>query len=105
MKLLPSRNWIAPMTTCSIPIVIRKIINAKDFLKYFGKISGDRLSRHPKGYDADNPHIELLKFKQLFVQRNFDDDLVLSKHLIPEILKSYKAALPFYGFFDTAMAE
>ena len=84
---------------------LRKIINAKDFLKYFGEISGDKLLRHPKGYEANNPQIELLKFKQLFIQRDFDDDLVLSKQLIPEILKSYKAALPFFGFFDTAMAE
>lgn len=84
---------------------LRKIINSKEFLKYFGKISGEKLSRHPKGYEADNPNIEFLKFKQLFVQRNFDDDLVMSRQLIPEILKSYKAALPFFHFFDTAMGE
>ena len=84
---------------------LRKIINAKEFLKYFGKISGEKLLRHPKGYEADNPNIDFLKFKQLFVQRNFEDDLVLSKQLIPEILKTYKAGLPFLHFFDTAMGE
>jgi uncharacterized protein (TIGR02453 family) len=82
-----------------------KIINAKDFVKYFGQISGNKLTRPPKGYEADNPHIELLKFKQLYVQRVFDDKLVLSAQLIPEILKSYKAALPFFRFFDMAMGE
>ncbi len=85
--------------------VLRRIINAKEFLKYFGKISGAKLARPPKGYEADNPNIELLKFKQLFVQRSFDDELVLSKHLIPEILKSYKAALPFFTYFDVVMGE
>jgi uncharacterized protein (TIGR02453 family) len=84
---------------------LRKIINAKSFLNYFGKISGARLSRPPKGYEADNPSIEFLKFKQLYVERNFDDELVLSPHLIPEILKTYKAALPFFAFFDTALGE
>ena len=84
---------------------LKKITNSKEFLNYFGKISGDKLSRPPKGYEADNPNIELLKFKQLYVQRSFDDDLVLSRHLIPEILKSYKAALPFFTFFDVAMGE
>jgi uncharacterized protein (TIGR02453 family) len=84
---------------------LKKIINAKDFLKYFGKISGEKLARPPKGYDTDNPNIELLKFKQLFVQRSFDDQLVLSKNLIPEILKSYTAALPFFTFFDVVMGE
>jgi uncharacterized protein (TIGR02453 family) len=84
---------------------LRKITNTKAFLKYFGKISGVRLTRPPKGYEADNPSIELLKFKQLYVERSFDDELVLSRHLIPEILKTYKAALPFFAFFDTALGE
>jgi uncharacterized protein (TIGR02453 family) len=84
---------------------LKKIINTKDFIKYFGKISGDKLSRPPKGYEADNPSIEFLKFRQLYVERSFDDDLVLSKQLIPELLKSYKAALPFLTFFDVAMGE
>jgi uncharacterized protein (TIGR02453 family) len=86
-------------------IGLKKIIHSREFLKYFGKISGDRLSRPPKGYEPDNPNIEILKFKQLFVQRMFDDELMLSKQLIPEIIKSYKAALPFFNFFDVAMGE
>jgi uncharacterized protein (TIGR02453 family) len=84
---------------------LKQITSAKDFMRYFGKISGSTLSRPPKGYDADNPFIQFLKFKQLYVERNFDDELVLSRNLIPEILKSYKAALPFLYFFDTAMGE
>ncbi|HCL84275.1 MAG TPA: TIGR02453 family protein [Chitinophagaceae bacterium] len=84
---------------------LKKIINAKDFLTHFGKIQGEKLARPPKGYEADNPGIELLKFKQLYIQRDFDDELVLSKQFIPEILKSYKAVLPFFRFFDVAMGE
>ncbi len=86
-------------------IGLKKIINSKEFLKHFGKIAGTKLTRPPKGYEADNPNIELLKFKQLFVQRMFEDELVLSKNLIPEILKSYKAALPFFTYFEVAMGE
>jgi len=84
---------------------LKKIINSKNFIKYFKEISGSRLARPPKGYDADNPNIEFLKFKQLFIQRIFDNELVLSANGIPEFLKSYKAALPFFNFFDMAMGE
>ena len=84
---------------------LKKIINTKEFLKHFGEIHGDKLLRPPKGFEVDNPNIEFLKFKQLYIQRNLDNDLVLSNHLIPEILKSYKAALPFFTFFDVAMGE
>jgi uncharacterized protein (TIGR02453 family) len=84
-------------------VVLQKIIHSNVFLKQFGKISGSKLSRLPKGYEADNPNIELLKYKQFIFERSFDDELVLSKQFIPEILKSYKAAMPFFGFFDQAM--
>jgi len=84
---------------------LKKIINSINFIKYFKEISGSRLARPPKGYDADNPNIEFLKFKQLFIQRIFDNELVLSANGIPEMLKSYKAALPFFDFFDMAMGE
>jgi len=84
---------------------LKKVIHSKSFLQYFGKISGNKLARPPKGYEAENPNIEILKFKQLYVQRAFEDELVLSKHLIPEILKTYKSALPFFHFFDVAMGE
>jgi len=84
---------------------LKKIINSKNCIKYFKEISGSRLARPPKGYDADNPNIEFLKFKQLFIQRIFDNELVLSANGIPEMLKSYKAALPFFDFFDMAMGE
>jgi uncharacterized protein (TIGR02453 family) len=84
---------------------LKKVIHAKLFLQYFGKISGAKLVRPPKGYDPDHANLEFLKFKQLYVQRFFDDDLVLSKHMVPEILKTYKAALPFFSFFDVAMGE
>jgi len=84
---------------------LKKIISSKEFIKHFGTISGEKLSRPPKGYEADNPNVELLKFKQWFVERSLDDELVLSNQLIPEIIKSYKAALPFFRFFDEARGE
>jgi uncharacterized protein (TIGR02453 family) len=84
---------------------LKRLTHTKDFLKYFREISGDKLTRPPKGYDLNNPNIELIKFKQLYVRRDFDDELVLSKKLIPEIIKTYKSALPFFHFFDVAMGE
>jgi uncharacterized protein (TIGR02453 family) len=84
---------------------LRKIITAKHFVKQFEKIEGQKLARPPRGYEADNPNIEFLQFKQFFVRRMFEDDLVISKHLVREILRSYKTALPFFRFFDEAMAN
>jgi uncharacterized protein (TIGR02453 family) len=81
------------------------ILNKKPFVDLFGKLSGDALVRPPKGYDADNPNIELLKLKQYIVSKNFSDEVVTSKHFITELCTCYQVALPFFYFFDVVKGE
>jgi uncharacterized protein (TIGR02453 family) len=82
-----------------------KIINKKSFIDLFGKITGESLVRPPKGYEADNPNIELLKLKQYIVHRNFSDEMVTSQHFIKELTICYEEALPFFHFFDVVKGE
>ncbi len=81
------------------------IINKKSFVNLFGKLSGDSLVRPPKGYEADNPNIELLKLKQYIITKKFDDNMVCSKEFVKEICKCYKEALPFFNFLDVVKGE
>lgn len=81
------------------------ILNKKSFIDLFGKLSGDSLVRPPKGYEADNPNIELLKLKQYIVSKNFSDEIVTSKHFITELCTCYEEALPFFRFFDVVKEE
>ena len=81
------------------------ILNKKSFVDLFGKLSGDTLVRPPKGYDANNPNIELLKLKQYIVSKNFSDEVVTSKHFISELCTCYEEALPFFYFFDVVKGE
>ncbi|MFC4231393.1 DUF2461 domain-containing protein [Parasediminibacterium paludis] len=81
------------------------IINKKSFIDTFGKLSGEALVRPPKGYDADNPNIELLKLKQYIIHKKFEDDVVCSNDFIKEIVICYKEALPFFHFFDAVKAD
>ena len=82
-----------------------KILNKKSFVDLFGKLSGDALVRPPKGYDTNNPNIELLKLKQYIVSKNFSDEVVTSKHFITELCTCYEEALPFFHFFDVVKGE
>jgi uncharacterized protein (TIGR02453 family) len=82
-----------------------KIINKKSFLERFGKITGESLVRPPKGYEANNPNIELLKLKQYIVSKSFDDEMVTSQHFTKELCDCYKEALPFFDFFDVVKGE
>jgi len=80
-----------------------KIINKKSFINWFGKIEGESLVRPPKGYEPDNPNIELLKLKQYIVKKNFTDAEVVSPNFIKDIVCAYKEALPFFRFMDNVM--
>jgi uncharacterized protein (TIGR02453 family) len=81
------------------------ILNKESFVDLFGKLSGDALVRPPKGYEADNPNIELLKLKQYIVSKKFNDEVVTSKHFISELCTCYEEALPFFHFFDVVKGE
>jgi uncharacterized protein (TIGR02453 family) len=80
--------------------VLHEIIENKKFIKYFQELTGDKLLRVPKGYEPDNPNLELLKLKQYIVHRRFDEHLVVSSVFLTEILLTYDTAIPFFTFFD-----
>ncbi len=82
---------------------LHKIISNHDFKDFFGEIIGETLVRPPKGYDENHPDVKLLKLKQYLVKRTFDQKMVLSEGFIDELTKTFKAALPFLEFLDTAV--
>ena len=85
----------------------KKIINNKNFKKYFVKgVEGiESLSRPPKGYDDTNPAIEFLKMKSFIVTHQLTDTDIQSKTLVKEVLKTYEAMKPFIDFLNHAVAE
>lgn len=82
---------------------LHKIIDQQSFKDMFGKITGDTLVRPPKGYDEDNPNIELLKLKNYIVHKNFSNEAVISPNFVDKIAEIYKEALPFFEFLDNAI--
>jgi uncharacterized protein (TIGR02453 family) len=82
-----------------------KIISNKTFKKYFSLMEGEKLARPPKGYEAQNPNIELLKLKQYVIHSPFDDKEVTSKKFGEAVMAVYHAALGFYQFLDVAKEE
>ncbi|MBX9851171.1 MAG: DUF2461 domain-containing protein, partial [Cytophagaceae bacterium] len=81
------------------------IINNKTFKKYFKEIEGDKLTRNPKEYPADHPHIELLKFKSYNMIHELKDKDVLSKNFLKNTVKIFKAMKPLNEFINRAIAD
>ena len=82
------------------PRALKKIIADKDFVKYFGGLSGDKLKTAPKGYAPDHPEIELLKHKQFLAIRNVKESDVTSPKFVQNTISAFKAMKPFNEYLS-----
>jgi uncharacterized protein (TIGR02453 family) len=82
------------------PEQLLKIIKDKDFIKYFGKIDGEKLKKAPKGYPSDHPNVDLLKLKSYLVVNEVKDDFVMSDKYFGHVIKVLKAMKPLNDYLN-----
>jgi uncharacterized protein (TIGR02453 family) len=82
------------------PDKLIKILNAKDFIKYFGKIDGEKLKTAPKGYPSNHPQIELLKFKSYLVSNEVPDKMVISSGFFDHVINICRAMKPLNDYLN-----
>lgn len=80
-----------------------KILKQANFKKYFTGIEGEKLSRPPKGYDAENPAIEYIKQKHFIATYNFSMDEVTKSDWAKQIVSIAKAVYPLNTFLYEAI--
>lgn len=76
---------------------LKKVLESKGFKDYYGELRGEQLKTAPKGFDKDDPNIDLLRYKGMYVMHTFSDKEVLSGDFIDQVVKGYKKLLPFFG--------
>ena len=81
----------------------KKIFSSKEFKKYFGELSGEKLVRPPKGYELDNPVIEFLKHKQFLMWHSFDEKKLSEKDFSTYCITVFKAMKPMLDFMNRAI--
>ena len=99
---MPPSPWLAAIREKidREPGEFKKIINNKDFIKYFRQIDGEKLKNPPKGYTSENPNIDLLKFKSYLVMNEVTDKFVLSDDYPQHVIAVFKAMKPFNDFLN-----
>jgi uncharacterized protein (TIGR02453 family) len=98
--LLAVRNRIAERHA-----EFRKIVQSKALRKLVGDLHGEQLSRIPKGFAADHPAAELLRYKQFFFYIELPPDLATSRTVQGEIRKRFQAMAPLVDFLNAPLAE
>jgi len=75
-----------------------KIVNDKEFRRYFGGLEGEKLRTAPKGYPRDHPHIELLKMKSYLAEMAIPDKAITSDECFDLVVGAFRAMKPLNDF-------
>jgi len=87
------------------PEPLRKILKAKKFTDLYGELQGDQVKTAPKGFSKEDPAIDLLRYKQMYVSRKLTDKVVCSEDFTKEIIKTYKAIRPFFDYMSDILTH
>lgn len=82
---------------------LRKILAGKKFISTFGALQGEQLKTTPKGFDANNEGIDLLRFKQFLLIRRFKDKEALSDKFLAEADLTFQAMRPFFDYMSDVL--
>ncbi len=83
---------------------LNKIINKKKFKNSFGTLNeSEKLTRPPKGYETDNPAIELLKLKSFVVMSAVNDPELTGKELVNKVVDHFETMMPLVDFLNKAI--
>ncbi len=83
----------------------RRIASARPLCALMGELKGDRLSRVPKGFPADHPAADLVRYKQWLFWAMLDPPLAMTPDLFEEVLTRFRAVAPFVEFLNAPLHQ
>lgn len=84
-------------------IDFRRIMENHDFQKIWGSLEGEELKTAPKGFDKEDPNIDLIRKKQYIFIRRFTDKEVMSPNFLETINDSFVAIRPYFDLMSNIL--
>jgi len=81
----------------------RRLASAAAIKRLFGKVEGEQLARVPKGFCAEHPAADLLRFKQYLLFTTLDAGIITTPKLYVELEKRFRAMAPFLDFLNAPL--
>ena len=85
------------------PHSIQKVIQSPDFQQYFHHLSGEKLTRPPKGYDSQLPAIDLIKHKSFVASKPLSDAELLNPDFHILAADVFRTMIPFHDYMSTVL--
>jgi uncharacterized protein (TIGR02453 family) len=85
------------------PEPLTEITSSKTFKKTFGTLQGEQVKTAPRGYTSDHPAIDLLRYKQFIIRRDFSDEEVLDKNFHKKVSDTFQHMRPFLDYMSEVL--
>ena len=82
----------------------RRILENKNFINTFGSLHGEQIKTSPKGFNANDDAIDLLRYKQFLLIKRFSDKEVLSDNFLKTVNDTYKHMRPFLDYMSEVLS-
>jgi len=86
------------------PKPFRKILKSKTFVNTFGTLKGEQIKTTPKGFNADDEAIDLLRYKQFLLRKSFTDKEVLAPDFLKKVNETFLTMRPFLDYMSEALS-
>lgn len=96
--LLAVRNHIAADHS-----ELRKVAESRTVRRLLGEVHGEQLTRVPKGFAADHPAADWLRFKRFILYVVLEPEIATSPALFGAIVERFRAMTPFIAFLNRAL--
>ncbi len=83
----------------------RSLLEAPEFRRLFGELWGEKLTRMPKGFPADHPAGDLLRYKQLLADVSKPPELAQSPRLLPTLVALFRTMMPLVRFLNEPLSR
>ena len=81
-----------------------RILAARPVRKLFGDLEGAQLSRVPRGFPADHPAADLLRYRYYILYKELPPSLATSSALYQAIVERFRVMVPFLQFLIAPFA-
>jgi uncharacterized protein (TIGR02453 family) len=83
----------------------RAICRARNVRTLLGELQGEQLARVPKGFCAEDPAADLVRYKQYLLFTELDGGIATTPKLFTEIEKRFRAMTPFIEFLNAPLVR
>jgi uncharacterized protein (TIGR02453 family) len=82
---------------------LHRLVNARPFTRMMGAMTGEQLTRVPRGFRGDHPAADYLRYKRFLAGREREAAFATSPRFYNELVATFRATAPLVQFLNAAL--